>query len=187
MPILAAEPNIYPSDLLKLGRADSNAAGARSWWLFYTRARQEKSLARDLFQRQIHFYLPLVASQVMVHGRPAQSYVPLLPGYLFVFAAPEDRARALMTKRVVQVLPIEDQSQIEVDLRNIQRLIGTGEPLVAEMRPQSSLRARVRAGGLQGLEGTVIKRGNQSRLVVWVAMLQQGVSLDMQDVLLEQI
>src|SRR5260221_6991741 len=143
MPILATEPSIYPSDLLEVGHFDSKAADERSWWLFYTRARQEKSLARELFQRQIPFYLPLVKRQVMVHGRAVQSQVPLFPGYLFALASPEERSRALATNRVVQALPVQDRSQIEADLRNVRKLIDAGAPLISESRPKSLLRARI--------------------------------------------
>ena len=44
MPILKEEPNLYPETLLDEPPAD---VADRHWFALYTKARQEKSLARD--------------------------------------------------------------------------------------------------------------------------------------------
>src|SRR5215813_8882356 len=123
MPILATEPNLFPADLLRCSEllTSSPNAGNAFWWVFYTRARQEKSLARDLLQREISFYLPLVPRRLLIRGRPVYSHVPLFTGYLFVYGSNDDRIRALMTNRVAQVLPVADADQLRTDLQNIQR------------------------------------------------------------------
>ena len=93
MPILAIEPNIYPVNLPD--RHDFNEFLPKdsgvAWWVLYTRARQEKSLARDLLNREIRFYLPTVRRWLLIRGRAVHSHVPLLTGYLFVHCSHEDR------------------------------------------------------------------------------------------------
>jgi len=189
MPILAIEPDIYPANLLDLH--DFNEFPPRdsgvAWWVLYTRARQEKSLARDLLCREIRFYLPTVRRRLLVRGRAVQSHVPLLAGYLFVHCCDEDRVRALMTNRVAQVLPVQDSQQLYRDLLNIKRLIDSGTPLTVEAQLQAGQQVRVRSGALQGLEGIVVRRKLATRLVVLIKMLQQGVSLEIDDYLLEPI
>jgi transcriptional antiterminator RfaH len=155
--------------------------------VFYTRARQEKSLARDLLQREIAFYLPLVRRRLLIRGRPVHSHVPLFTGYVFVHASNEDRLRALMTNRVAHVLPVSDADQLRLDLQNIQVLIESGAPLTIESRLEPGDQVRIRSGALAGLEGTIVRRKNVTRLLVWVKMLHQGASLEIDDFLLESI
>ena len=189
MPILASEPNIYPANLLDhhhfndIFPQNSEAA----WWVLYTRSRQEKSLARDLLLREIRFYLPTVRRRLLIRGRAVHSHVPLLMGYLFVHCSHEDRVRALATDRVAQVLTVQDSQQLYRDLLNIKRLIDSGAPLTVEARLQVGQQVRIRSGALTGLEGMVVKRKLATRLVVLIKMLQQGVSLEIDDYLLEPI
>ncbi len=190
MPILAAEPNIFPTDLL-VGADEQLAANhdftRAAWWVLYTRPRQEKSLARDLLSRGIKFYLPLVPRRLLIRGRPVFSHVPLFSGYVFVHGSREDRLRSLMTNRVAQVISVDDGERLRSDLQSIQWLIESGAPLTIESRLEANQPVRVCAGAFGGLEGIVLRRKNETRLVVWVKLLQQGVSLEIDDFLLEPI
>ncbi len=127
------------------------------------------------------------SGRLLIRGRPVYSHVPLFSGYIFVHGTPEDRLRTLMTNRVAQVFPVEDGERLQIDLRSIQRLIEAGAPLTVESRLEANQPVRVRAGALAGMEGTVVKRKNETRLLVWVKMLQQGVSLEIEDYLLEPL
>jgi transcription antitermination factor NusG len=73
------------------------------------------------------------------------------------------------------------------DLLNIKRLIDSGAPLTVEARLHVGQHVRIRSGALTGLEGMVIKRKLATRLVVLIKMLQQGVSLEIDDYLLDPI
>jgi transcriptional antiterminator RfaH len=187
MPILASEPNIFPEHLLDRYQSDVLLAETdeSEWWVFHTRARQEKSLARDLLQREIPFYLPLVRRRLLVRGRPMHSHVPLFTGYVFMYGSNEDRVRALMTNRVAHGFQVKDVEQFRLDLQNIQLLIDSGAALTIESRLEPGSPVRIRAGSLAGMEGTILRRKNSTRLLVWVKMLQQGVSLEIEDFLLE--
>ena len=57
MPILAAEPSLFPANLLDDHIDEGNE---RSWFAVYTKSRQEKSLARQLLGMEVPFYLPLI-------------------------------------------------------------------------------------------------------------------------------
>ncbi len=122
-----------------------------SWWVLYTRPRQEKSLARDLLSRGIQFYLPLVPRRLLIRGRPVFSHVPLFSGYVFVHGSREDRLRSLMTNRVAQVISVDDGERLRRDLQSIQWLIESGAPLTIESRLEANQPVRVRAGGVGGL------------------------------------
>jgi transcriptional antiterminator RfaH len=184
MPILAKETPLFPANLL-----DDwvYAPVERSWWVMHTKARQEKSLARELFLHDIPFYLPLVRKTSILRGRRVQSHIPLFTGYVFVFGSDEERRRSLESNRVCQTLPVHQADQLCEDLRHVHRLIESNAPLTVEARLTPGRRVRIRSGSLAGLEGQVLRRRQETRLLVRVNFLQKGVSVEIDDYLLEPL
>lgn len=211
MPTLGPEVQCYPADLLAsreaIGRDD--AAGARlvetgnggltsgqaavadaeerRWWVVHTKSRQEKSVARDLLDRETPFYLPLVRKTGLRRGRKTSSYIPLFTGYLFMFGSELDRYLSMKTNRVAQFLPVADDGQFVHELHDISRLIDSGTPLTVEARLQAGARVRIKSGALAGVEGTVIERRRKCRVMVAVNLIQRGVSVEIDDFLLEPL
>jgi transcription antitermination factor NusG len=182
MPILAAETSLFPGNLLDdFVQPDTE----RRWWAIYTKSRQEKSLARQLLGMEIPFYLPLIARVTSIGGRRVKSLVPLFGGYLFLYGTAEERVQALGTNRVAQAWAASQLDEMTTDLRQIRTLIDSGVPLTTEGRLQSGQRVRVKSGSLMGLEGTILERRGEDRLLVAVQFLQQGVSIQINDYQLE--
>lgn len=184
MPILKEEPSIFPETLLDA--APSESAG-RCWLAVYTKARQEKSLARELLKYGIPFYLPLVRKISVSRGRKRTSLAPLFGGYVFLFGSEEERVRALTTNRVSRMLTVEDPDQLVFDLRQLRQLIAANAPLTVESRLGPGQRVRVRNGAFAGLEGTVLKRRGETRLLVSINFLQQGASVEIDDYSLDPL
>jgi transcription antitermination factor NusG len=184
MPILKEETNLFPDTLLEEAPL---AVPNRHWFALYTKARQEKSLARELLKQLIPFYLPQVKKTSVVRNRRRVSLMPLFGGYLFVYGAEEERIRCLMTNRVSRVLPVVQPEQLVFDLRQFHRLIAANAPLTVESRLAPGRRVRVRQGAFAGLEGTVLKRRGETRLLVAINFLQQGASFEIDDFLLEPL
>jgi transcription antitermination factor NusG len=182
MPILSEEPSLYPEDLL-----DEMACqpSERRWWVLYTRARQEKAISRDLLCFQIPFYLPLVKKTWASRGRKISSHTPLVPGYVFLYGSEQERIHSLTTNRVSRVLTIDDPARLLYDLRQLRRLIASRAPLTVESRLVPGNHVRVRHGPLAGLEGTVLTRRGETRLLVRVDFIQKGASVEVDDFLLE--
>ena len=184
MPLLALEPDLYPADLLE---RDALAPG-RGWWVLYTMSRREKELMRRLAAAGIGFYGPLVKHRKRSPaGRVRSSYLPLFPGYVFLHGDEDQRRGALATNCVSRCLPVGDSRRLVEDLRQIRRLIEANVPLTPEARLEPGQRIRVSSGSLIGLEGTVIKRHGQQRLLVAVEFLRQGASVQIEDCGVERI
>ena len=191
MPILPKQQDIYPDDLLDVvdGAAGLQppVAGGR-WVAFYTLSRREKDLMRKLQAAGVPFYGPMVRRRLhSPGGRVRASYVPLFPGYVFSLVDDEQRRAALATNTVARWIPIVDERMLVEDLRAIKRLIDTAKPLTPEARIEPGQLVRVRTGALRGLEGTVVKRRGAERLVVAVRFLNQGASIELEDVDLERL
>ena len=73
------------------------------------------------------------------------------------------------------------------ELQQLQRLIATNAPLTVESRLAPGRRVRVRQGPFAGIEGTVLVRRGETRLLVSINFLQQGASVEIDDFQLEPI
>ena len=191
MPILPKQQDIYPNDLLDVVEGGAGreppVVGGR-WVAFYTLSRREKDLMRKLQAAGVPFYAPMVRRRLhSPGGRVRASYVPLFPGYVFSLVDDEQRRAALATNTVARWIPIVDERMLVVDLRAIKRLIDTERPLTPEARIEPGQAVRVRTGALRGLEGTVVKRRGAERLLVAVRFLNQGASIELEDVDLERL
>ena len=184
MPILSKEPSLYPETLLDELACEPSQ---RQWWVLYMKARQEKAISRDLLGFEIPFYLPLVKKTWISRGRKASSYSPLFPGYVFMFGTEDERVRSLTTNRISRILQIDDPVCLLNDLRQLRQLIASNAPLTVESRLMPGNRVRVRSGPLAGLEGVVLNRRGETRLLVRVNFIQKGASVEVDDFLLEPI
>jgi len=177
MPLLTAEPSLFPDTLFSDDGSCSDAAA--DWLVVYTRARAEKALARGLLARRVGFFLPLHERRWRSpSGRMCCSYLPLFPGYVFLHGPLEARVQALETGLVSRCLSVVDQAGLHRDLARVYRLISSGAPLLPEQRLEPGSLVEFVAGPLTGLEGKVIRRGKQLRLVVEVELLRRGVSVE---------
>lgn len=183
MPILAKEVSVYPNDLLEQPPEDED----RRWWAVYTKSRQEKSVARQLVDHDVSFYLPLIPKDNVIRNRRVRSHIPLFTGYIFIYGSDDDRVTTLTTNRISRIFPVVDQSRLWTDLRSINELIASDMPLAIERRIETGQHVRIKNGSLRGLEGVVVKRHSKCRLLVVVNYLQQGVSVEIDDCALEPL
>jgi transcriptional antiterminator RfaH len=185
MPLLPLEPFVSPQTLFA-GDAPE-AAGAARWWVLHTRPRAEKSLARRVLQRGLSFFLPLHKRQWRSRGRLLSSYVPLFPGYVFLHADAAGRQAALETNLVARCLEVADQPGLYADLRRVHRLIVSDAPLTPEERLGPGSPVEIITGPFAGLQGKVLRRGGQLKLLVEVQFLQRGVSVEIENWMLQPL
>lgn len=179
MPILEREPDIFPDDLFHGARCSDET---EPWWALYTRPRCEKELLRRLRACEIPSYCPLIPRSFRSPaGRKRTSYMPLFRGYVFLRGDDERRGRALTTNCVARCVSVPDPDGLERDLARIWQLIEAGVPLTPEAFLTAGQRVSVRSGPLSGMEGVIVRRQGQRRLIVAVDFLQQGASVLVED------
>jgi transcriptional antiterminator RfaH len=177
MPILAAEPAFFPSQLFE---PMADCVG-RQWFVLHTRARQEKSLARELHGRSTPFFLPLIAKRLKIRGKAVQSHLPLFSGYVFLLGDTDDHLFARGARRVVRCLEVPDQERMWNDLRQIQRLIASGAPIRPEDQLEPGAPVEIRNGPLAGLRGVIVKSATGNRFIVKVDFIQRGASVTLDE------
>lgn len=191
MPILDREPDIFPANLFELVTAedlDLDKRAQRKWFAAYTLSRQEKELMRKLTVRDIPFYCPLIPKrQKSPSGRIRTSYVPLFTNYVFLYGTNDQRYESLTTNCISQITPVIERETLTRDLRQFFDLIGMEVPLLPESRLEPGARVRIRSGRFRNMEGTVIRRENEVRLLVSVNFIQRGASMLLEDFELEEV
>ena len=155
--------------------------------VLWTKPRQEKAVARFLEATEVEFYLPLVPRVSFIRRRKVVSEVPLFPGYVFAAGELEDGYAAISTKRVCQVLQVEDQRQFVSEIDQIRHALGAGGALDLYPFAVIGRRCRVTRGPFMGLEGTITDRLGPTRLVLQVGILGQGAALEIDIDLLEPV
>jgi len=185
MPILKQEPNLHPATLLADYLAGTSETGL--WWAMYTRSRREKQLMRHLLASEIPFYCPLLSRRYRSPaGRVRESFQPLFSNYVFMLGNADQRVSALTTNCVSRCVEVSDGDRLARDLEQIQRLIGTGAALTPEARLLAGDPVRVKTGMFAGFEGLIVRRENETRLLVSVNFMEQGASVLLDDCQLEK-
>ncbi len=183
MPILPAEPEMYPDHLLQ---TEIPRTEARRWWCLHTKPRQEKLEARVLRNRSISYYLPQVE---FVHrtpgGRKVKSVIPLFPGYLFLHGDDYECVEAMRGNHLANVLRVPNQPALERDLRQIHCLLTSGLAIAPEPTFTAGDSVRIMSGPLKGLVGTIVRRSGRERFLAAVRFLGRGVTVEVEDWQLE--
>jgi transcriptional antiterminator RfaH len=186
MPILPAEPDLYPPELWDIFTTDWGAE--RRWWCLHTKPRMEKAVARELRLQRAPFYLPQVTNEARTpQGRKIRSVLPLFPSYLFLFGKDAERLLALRGNRLVRVLEVTDQSRLSHDLNQIHRMLASGLVVVPEPTMPVGAQVRILTGPLTGVVGRVIRRGKSDQFVAVVHFLGCGATVNLEDWQVERV
>src|SRR5690606_3868043 len=130
----------------------------------------------------ISHYAPIISRRYRSPaGRVRQSFLPLFANYVFVCGDDIARHEAVCSGCVSSTIPVTDTAQFLKDLRQIQRLIQTGAPLSPEERLEPGDLVRIRSGQFAGFEGRVVRRHQQTLLIVEVRFMNQGASVALDD------
>ena len=188
MPILPAEPDVFPSDLWQRDEYRLDPSGDRKWWCLHTKPRQEKATARDLRSQNIAYYLPQVVHEDRTpQGRKTRSIIPLFASYVFLLGTERERLLSLKGNRLVRILEVAGQEALNHDLRQIHRMLASGLAVIAVPAVPVGSRFKILSGPLAGIEGKVVKRGKRDQFVAVVDFLGSGAMVDLQDWQVEQI
>jgi transcription antitermination factor NusG len=184
VPVLGREPAVWPEHLFELS---SESRLSDRWRAYQVRPRTEKVVARCFRNRQIAHFLPQVERHKRYQRRLVCSHLVLFPGYVFALVNDQNLERVFESKAIIRSLSIDDQDRIDQELREIDRLIRSGEPLTREERLQPGSPAQIVRGPLTGLCGQVVKNKRGQKFVLQVQFIQQGVSVEIDSTMIEAL
>jgi len=159
------------------------------WYAAHICAQHEKRVSAQLAERSVEHFLPLYESVRRWKDRKMRLQLPLFPGYVFVRLALRDRLRVLQIPSVVRLVGFNGQPTAlpEGEIEALQK--GLLHPLRAEPHPLLTLgrKVRVRNGPLAGLEGMLVRRKRQCRVVLSVDLIQRSIIVDIDAADLEPV
>jgi transcription antitermination factor NusG len=152
------------------------------WYAVRTKSNLERVAAGILEGKGYEIYYPVYRTRSRWSDRVVQTERPLFPGYLFCRFDALQRLPVLTTSGVISILGVGQQpmpvSDSEVDA--VRRVLYSG--LAAGPHPflREGQRIQITRGCLAGLEGILIEKKSEWRLVVSVTMLQRSVSVEIE-------
>lgn len=151
-----------------------------SWFGVRTRSNQEKTAATMLEAKGFEPYLPSYSVRRRWSDRVVETTLPLFPGYVFCRFDVSQRVPVVSTPGVVSVVafgnvpaPIDD-SEIEA----IQSLIQSGVTVQPHPYLREGQRVRVTNGPLEGVQGILIQKRSEWRMIVSITLLQRSISVE---------
>jgi transcription antitermination factor NusG len=152
-----------------------------SWYAVWTRSRQEKAAAARLRSIGIVHYLPLQSTVRHWSDRRQIIEVPLFPGYLFVQLDVRSGSKLEVLKSPGVVGFIGNSSGAapipEVQIDSIRKILIAGMECSAQALFKEGERVRVVRGALAGIEGSLLRVGSKSQLIIAVEMIQRSVAV----------
>jgi transcription antitermination factor NusG len=151
-----------------------------AWWALYTRHQHEKTVADMLAAKGFEVFLPLYESMRRWKDRQKMLSLPLFPCYVFVRGGLNRRLQVVTTPGVHMVLSHGEHVALipEIEIDAIRKTLEG--PFRVEPHPflKCGERVRVIRGTLEGVEGILVRKKNQTRLVLSVAMVAQSVAVE---------
>jgi transcription antitermination factor NusG len=152
-----------------------------SWYAVMTRSRHEKVVAQRLQEKGVNTFLPTVMEVHRWRDRKKEVELPLFSCYLFVKLMPgnEERQRVLRVDSVLGFVgtavggtPIPDEQ-----INAVRTLVSERLPYAVHPFLQAGQRVRIRSGALDGMEGILVSRKGDRKLILSVDAMQRSLAV----------
>jgi transcription antitermination factor NusG len=162
------------------GVLTDDADSGPTWHALYTRHQHEKVTAHLLTQKGFDILLPLYTTSRRWKDRIKELSLPLIPGYVFFRGGLDRRLDLLSTSGVHSLLRSGDQIAVipEPEIQAVRQIVRSR--VQAEPHPflKCGDRIRVKFGPLAGIEGILIRKKDQFRLVLSVEALNRSIVVE---------
>jgi transcription antitermination factor NusG len=165
---------MFPENILTSIRQD------KPWQVAHTKSRREKALAHYLARSGIGYYLPMFIRQQASAKRKRSSLVPVFSGYLFFQANDFERHKALHSNHIARIIEVRNEKQLITELQQIEQVLSGPEKVYPYDFIQKGQLVLVKSGPFKGLEGFIIRKTGQYRLVLSVKTIMQSISVSIE-------
>ncbi len=164
-------------------REGTTGTATAEWYALHTRSRHEKSIAARLGAANTETFLPLHRSRnLWKNGVHAEVDLPLFPCYLFARVRVYDRVRLLQTPGVLGFATTSARPTAIPD-DEISLLRTATAKFIAEPHPYLNCGDRVRivSGPMAGLDGILIRRKQEYRVVLSIEAIMRSVAVEVSE------
>jgi transcription antitermination factor NusG len=154
------------------------------WYALQTRPRHEKKVVAELAEKGISTYLPLLARTHHWSDRRKIVQLPLFSCYVFINAVltPWVRLSTMSTYGALgfvgpqrQALPIPAE-----EIEHVRKLLASETACSPYPFIKIGQRVRIRGGCLDGLEGMLVDRPRDKRLVISIETIQRALAISIE-------
>ena len=161
----------------------------KKWIAVYTRPRHERTVTRELENKDIESYLPLMRERRKWSDRKKWVEFPLFRSYVFARTELKNALHVLQTPGVIKIIRLGNKITIVRDneIQAIRLMVEGG------FHPQSTDyflkgdKVEVKNGPLKGITGEVIRLNSIDRLMVRVDAIQHSISVQIDRAYLKSI
>jgi transcription termination/antitermination protein NusG len=159
--------------------AGVDQATAVGWYAIWTRSRHELIVREQLTRKGLDAFLPMITKWSRWKDRKKQIDWPLFPGYCFVKLSPDNRLTVLKCTGVVSIVSFNGEMALIPghEIESIRRLVETDLQFDPCPLIKQGMLVEVVHGPLRGVVGRLVRKGTHARLVLSVALIGQGVSV----------
>lgn len=150
----------------------------KNWFALYSKPRAEFKAEEQLNAEDIENYLPTYKTIRQWSDRKKKITVPLLPGYIFIYATEKERLIALEQYSIVRTLSFKGVPAIipAWQIENLKRLLDEEPDVSVVDRIMTGTRIKITSGSFCDVEGIVIQESNNDRtLIVSIDMLNRSI------------
>jgi transcription antitermination factor NusG len=179
------EPSILSNRNPQLPDTDAS----KSWFAVYTTACHEKRVALHFQNRGIESFLPLYRSlHRWNNGCKVMVEQPLFPCYIFARIQRDARIRVIEVPGVLSLVGTRGTPAALPDAE-IESLRSGLQHCKFEPHPYLVIgeRARIKAGPLAGMEGVLVRKKNDLRVVLTLELIMKSVAVEVEAENLESV
>ena len=152
-----------------------------NWYAIHTRPRNEKWVAGQLQEKKVCIFLPLLRQIRQWSDRQSKVEIPMFSCYAFVRIAQttDERLKVLRTPGVLgfvgnerQGTPIPDEQ-----INSLSKAISENVTCLPHPFINVGRSVRIRGGSLDGVEGILMRKGEDQSLVISVELLRRSISI----------
>ena len=157
------------------------------WYAVHTRPRHEKKVADEVRLRDFEGFLPLHRSRRRwKNGVVADVELPLFPCYLFVKIPLSERVRLLQLPGVIG-FAVNSVHPTALAQRDVEALRTMSDLCRVEPHPflKAGDRVRIVTGPLAGMEGILVRRAHELRVVLSLDFIMRSVAVEVSELDIE--
>jgi transcription antitermination factor NusG len=150
------------------------------WHAVHTKHQHEKTVVHLLEAKGFETFLPLYVADHRWRDRTKRVSLPLFPCYVFLRGGLDRRLQVLKTPGVHGIVETAGRPGVIPDgeIVAIRRVLESSLPIEPFPFLQCGDRVRIISGPLAELEGVLVRKRDQLRLVLSVEMLRRSVAVE---------
>jgi len=157
-------------------------ATTKDWFAVFTTPRHEKRVEEHFRVREIESFLPLCRiRREWKDGSKVTVQIPLFPNYIFVHIERNERVPVLEVPGVLSIVGggRESMSIPESYIYGLREGLRQGK-IEPHSHLTSGIRVRIRSGVMAGMEGILLRKRSDFRVVLTLQMIMKSVKVEVE-------